>query len=287
MYGCPASFEGTNFEDIDVAAMLMKRDDGIELSAKEKAAMQNELRVVARSATMLTKLSRNFNGIIGCIFGTSSKVGGFTANWYDWCKDHEDDIADIARQIDGDIPAKIQFFISDTVNSYLIEAKCDMPDELRLTTSSMQRSILSNSHSINLPKWVLNLLRPTKPKAILGDVPPGDAGGAGGPGKGQGKRGEQVIHENQDERLHCSAKFYSKVIHQHGIKADNVSAPTLEDGSEECLRYALKGVCVPGCRRKKAHKPPKGKRREGLLKFKSECLARYNANKGEGETDFQ
>jgi len=97
-------------------------------------------------------------------------------------------------------------------------------------------------------------------------------------------RGEIVTHPNQPENIRCDPNFFRQVIFNFGIGDPTVQCPRCEDGRDECLNYALKGVCDSNCHRSHAHVPviQGSARHNQLLEFRTDCLSRQisarNAN---------
>ena len=81
--------------------------------------------------------------------------------------------------------------------------------------------------------------------------------------------------------------MFRLVIQKHGINCRNVPNPMLNANEEECAKHVFTGACMAkDCKRKSAHTPPQGQRKLDSAKFRSECLARYNAAKGPSDPDF-
>ena len=60
-------------------------------------------------------------------------------------------------------------------------------------------------------------------------------------------QGPPAVHKNQPAALRCSRDFYREVVHKFGIELlgrdPSVRCPRLDDGKEDCLRFAIRGIC--------------------------------------------
>ena len=83
--------------------------------------------------------------------------------------------------------------------------------------------------------------------------------------------------------------MHKKVINEIVYNIDNYDFTCPKsDGTEECLRYALVGVCNSKCKRAASHTsiPPNSARFHNMLKFRTKALAEYNKNKKDGDQNF-
>ena len=113
----------------------------------------------------------------------------------------------------------------------------------------------------------------------------GRGGGGGTTNKPSKNRVKDDKHNDVD--LKCPHTVFNLVIQKQGIHLKNVPNPMFNAKDEECTKYVFTGLCkVPDCSRKASHTPPQGQRKLDCMKFRSECLARYNVAKGPFDPDF-
>ncbi len=276
LYNCPPSFYGTSLQEMDLFQTLSK--DHNELSDKERELINKTLLTIATTPTMLLKLVKHFSKITNEYIGKDSSVAYFLHVWKQFITDNEDALADLQREMDQDLPAKIQWNIAFNTNSFFSKARFEMPDEGILQTTQLMRNILQGNSGLTLPKFAYETLHPstsTKKKP----VPEGDTTSRGG-----GRR--RVECPNHDNRLKLPNNFFQKVIRPYAVEERCVPTPMFDNDCEECLIFSFNGFCRENCRRKKAHKPHNNERKKKLLTFKSDCLAEYNKNKSESDPDF-
>ena len=83
--------------------------------------------------------------------------------------------------------------------------------------------------------------------------------------------------------------MHKKVINEIVYNIDNYDFTCPKcDGAEECLRYALVGVCNSKCKRSASHTliSPNSAEFHNILKFRTKAQAEYNKNKKEGDHCF-
>ena len=272
-YSCPSSFEGTTLEHFDLMDLKNRKTHGIPMSEKDREALENALYIVARSVTQLTKLIKGFGGVVAHYLGNRSLAARHINAWNAFIQEYEDRLSSITSKIDDTLPAKIQFLVSLQVEDFLQSASTDIPDQLALGSSNIQQSILQgNTNCITLPPAILLLLNPESSKKKQ-------------PAKVDTTEVKDKLdvheHKNQDPRLKTKGKAYYNVIVKNGIHKRIFP----DDG--ECAKFIFKGVCNGDCKRKGKHTTPKGKRLDNCVRYKEECLARYNENKKDGDPDFQ
>jgi len=105
----------------------------------------------------------------------------------------------------------------------------------------------------------------------------------------QQKKFKVENHTDQPPQLKCSQEMHKKVINEIVYNIDNYDFTCPKnDGTEECLRYALVGVCNSKCKRAASHTPipPNSARFHNMLKFRTKALAEYNKNKKDGDQNF-
>ena len=278
LYNCPSSFYGTALQEMDLFQTLSK--DWNELSDRERELINKTLLTIATTPTMLLKLVKHFSKITKEYIGKDSSVAHFLQVWKQFITDNEDTLADLQREVDQDLPAKIQWNIAYNTNSFLGKARMEMPDEGILQTTHLMRNILQGNSGLALPKFASDILHPsTSTKKKPADTERDHTSSRGGGRK-------KVECPNHDNKLKLPNKFFQLVIRPYAVKKQCVPIPMFDNDCQECLTFSFNGICREDCRRKKAHKPQSNERKKKLLTFKADCLDEYNKNKSEDDPDF-
>jgi hypothetical protein len=281
-FGCSSSLAGTRLEDIDLTLALRKDDNDKEMTDKEKAALTDDTLLLCVTASQLTKVMHIIASAIEVYLGPCALLSTWYRGWADFVKEEEDFIAESTRLLDHDLPTKIQSLIETTANDYATEARFNMPDDAILDTDDIMRGIKRRHCPFKMLPAIEAVLHPPTPTRGKGS----GGGGGGNPDKPSKNQAKTAKHKDSD--LKCSHKMFNLVIQKQGLYLRDVPCPMFNANVEECAKYVFTGLCKnSNCERKAAHTPPQGQRKLDLVKYKTECLARYNAAKSPSDPDFR
>ena len=105
-FGCSLSLQGPQLQDIDLAIILKRQEDGNNLTAAEKAALYDKTHLVATTATQLTKCLHVWAGSVECYIDDDALLSMYNRDWHSFTKENKDNIADISVLNPG-LPARI------------------------------------------------------------------------------------------------------------------------------------------------------------------------------------
>ena len=165
------------------------------------------------------------------------------------------------------------------MNDYLKDGRFHIPDDSLLDTDDVKRAIKRRVFDYKLPPKVHRILHSPHTK--------GDTRSARREGGGPGRDGKTKPPSHTDADLKKSHKFFRFVIQKNGIHKNGIPKVMFDDTTEECAKYVFTGSCKNDkCPRAPSHVLPTGERKKALLKYASECKARYDASKGPNDPDF-
>ena len=214
---------------------------------------------VVTSAGSLVRRLRAVRGTAVRLFGDQS----YPAEYF---KDAHSTMDTLEPQIEQtmeaynmpELPANIQWDIERRWVTYLQACKEDgQMTYSPLTLADLTTMVTSNPTALNPPLKVKTLIAKAIAVPSLGGPPPQPpprpspyqpAPPAAGP-----NRGPPVHHANQPTTLACDSNFFTHVIHRYGINLTRtdptITCPRLDDGKQDCLKFALRGVCDENCPR--------------------------------------
>jgi hypothetical protein len=217
-----------------------------------------------------------FIAIVGGAFGHDSLLVKELQNWLDWLIENKVTLCKKQQLIDKTLPAKIEFFISETCNLFISEAKYGIPSIQTLLGDDARRSFLQGSMNVSIPQALLDILTPPKKR----DATKISGGGSGGGGN-NGKRGKLSADPNKKQYhdLKMSEAQYKNVINP-ALRDRAISNPKCNGDLEECLKFQFVGMCHSECNRKDAHNRPaeNSDRLKNLRKFKKTAFDKYGSN---------
>ena len=149
--------------------------------------------------------------------------------------------------------------------------------------TQVKSDIIWNSYKFNIFLKIESILHPCSSTTAKA----GDEAGNGRGNPKQEKNKEQTFEEYNVTYMKRGKTFFKEVIQRHGLHNNSITNPMFKNTKEECARFVFIGICNCKCRRKASHTPLKGNRETKLIKFKDDCLARYNMSKTKGVQDFQ
>ena len=288
----PHTLNGSGQENININQLLAAESNKDDLSSSEKKILNSLTISPPRTINYAIKMLAAYTSVLK-LGGDNSLIFQTADDITNWAIENEQILSDNTTHFDKSLPTKMVYGIGDAFNSYYKMAKYTVPNQAWLNLEDFKMKLLTNQHSSPLPESIQNM---TDNKRKREDKKGGGGGNnnnnnnsGNGDENPQKKKFNVVHHSDQPTQLKCSQEMHKKVINEIVYNIDNYdfSCPK-HNGEEECLRYALIGVCNSKCKRHASHKPipPNSSRFHNMLNFRSKALAEYNKNKKEGDQNF-
>ena len=288
----PHTLNGSGQENININQLLAAESNKDDLSSNEKKILNSLTISPPRTINYAIKMLAAYTSVLK-LGGDNSLIFQTADDITEWAIENEQILSDNTTHFDKSLPTKMVYGIGDAFNSYYKMAKYTVPNQAWLNLEDFKMKLLTNQHSILLPESIQNLIDNKRKREDKKGGGGGNNNNNNNSGNGdenpQKKKFNVEHHSEQPSQLKCSQEMHKKVINEIVYNIDNYdfSCPK-HNGEEECLRYALIGVCNSKCKRHASHKPipPNSSRFHNMLNFRSKALAEYNKNKKEGDQNF-
>ena len=110
---------------------------------------------VATTITALQKQIKIVHAALQVYIGPEALITQFLQEWKAFLEESDNRLADLQRQMDPDLPGKMQFFIAQVCNDWFDSAHFELPDEGSLGWTQVKWGILQNNQH-SQPLYVLS-----------------------------------------------------------------------------------------------------------------------------------
>ena len=260
----PQSYQGTDIEAIDLARLLNMEENGT-ITEVDTLTINKSILPISRTLHYLFDKVTAWKVFCNAYFGEQSYVAMEAESWRLWVEENFNALQEIKASRDKDLAVKIEIAISDSFNRIFRTAMLGVPTE-SMFESELRNGILNNTTYLHIPHTVKEQLDKSNKRK-------NDNQQQGGGKRSRNNNNNRVTHDNHPREIQLTQDQYrSKAIPY--IQQNKDKMPKFDSNTDECMKFALLGICNLDCQRKKAHvKVSKGTTRfDTLAKIKNEIL---------------
>ena len=295
IFSVPCSLDNTSLGGVDLYQASIDDENGRELSSRDQRAIRGTAIIPPRTVHYLIEQLKSFTVILLHLLGNEALLFRYAKESLAWLDTHRQQLIDLCRSVDPDLPIKIAYYFDLIVNNFLLTAQTQVPTAASLDSTFVRSQILLGTYTIALPRQLADLSSRNKKqnnRRRTNQDPSSISSRPRSPRSTTTSRprttnpNSTVTHANQPEQLKVTNETYRLAVGP-AIASGSINVPRFH-GTDECFRFALRGTCSSNCARASTHITVNSPRREQrLMQARNDIRNHYSQHKRAADPDFR